>query len=69
MDTQEGWGGVPEVTALFGRRFEQFRRGTLASHGISNLCTTTALSKETGIVEMKNCFVFHERACAGSKTQ
>ena len=69
MATEEGWNGVTEVTALVGRRFEQFRRVMLASDSISNLSTTTALSKETGIVEMKNCFVSHERVCAGSKTQ
>ena len=59
MATEEGWNGVVEVAVLVGRRFEQFRRGTLASDGISNLSTTTTLSKKTGTVEMKRCFVSH----------
>ena len=69
MATEEGWDGVTAVTALVGRRFEQFRRSTLASDGISNLSTTTTLSKKTGTVEMKRCFVSHEQVCVGSKTQ
>ena len=69
MATEEGRDGVTEVTALVGRRFEQFRQVTLASDRTSNLSTTTTLSKETGTVKMKNCFISHERVCAGSKTQ
>lgn len=69
MVTKEGWDGVTEVTALVGRRFEQFRRVPFASDSISNQNTTTILSKKTGTVEMKDCFVSHERVCAGSKTQ